>query len=122
MAARLVQRTMQLQNPKAFSVIVVIVAMVVIIAVVVVAAVAVGGEILLATCLSSCTFQTNGRADGASEKRQKEREGGFGRQLRQANTLHKMKCNKRKYIFGLRTFNCQAAYQKRKKMHESKSK
>jgi len=35
---------MQLQNPKAFPVIVIVVA--------------VGGEILLATCLSPCTFQT----------------------------------------------------------------
>lgn len=59
MAARLVQRTMQLQNPKAFSVIVVVVSIVVaIVANAIVVVVAVGGEILLATCLSSCAFQT----------------------------------------------------------------
>lgn len=58
MAARLVQRTMQLQNPKAFSVIVVVVSIVVAIVANVIVVVAVGGEILLATCLSSCAFQT----------------------------------------------------------------
>lgn len=57
MAARLVQRTMQLQNPKAFSVIVVVVAIVVAIVANVIVVIAVGGEILLATCLSSCAFQ-----------------------------------------------------------------
>lgn len=81
MAARLVQRTMQLQNPKAFSVIVVVVATVVVVAIVanvsfvvaVVVAVAVGGEILLATCLSSCAFQT--QRTGQTDRQETEREG-----------------------------------------------